>query len=294
MRTAVLALALVVVLAPLAAGCGDESGGEQELPDQYLFGGERPTELYIPADYTQSKSWPLLIVLHGHGASGYVQLGYTRLNTLIDGAGVLALAPDGLLAEDGKQFWNATDACCDTFGSGVDDSAYIRGLIDEVTSVYNVDPDRVYLWGHSNGGFMAHRMACDHADAVAAIVSLAGSTWLDSTQCNPSEPVNVMQIHGDADATVPYTGRANYPGAEDTVAYWADNAGCGTARTTDSTRVDIDTAVAGDETRIERHDGCPVGIDVELWAAEGTGHIPMFTPDFPDMMWAWFEAHPKQ
>ena len=59
----------------------------------------------------------------------------------------------------------------------MDDSAYLSALIDQIKGTYAVDARRVYLVGHSNGGYMAYRMACDHADQLTAIVSLAGSTW---------------------------------------------------------------------------------------------------------------------
>ena len=49
---------------------------------------------------------------------------------------------------------------------------------------------------------MAHRMACDHADAIAAIVSIAGATFLNPDDCAPSEPVSVLQVHGTNDAVI--------------------------------------------------------------------------------------------
>jgi membrane protein implicated in regulation of membrane protease activity len=57
----------------------------------------------------------------------------------------------------------------------VDDSTYLHRLLDAVKSAYRVDPTRVYFVGHSNGGFMAYRMACEHATEITAIVSLAGA-----------------------------------------------------------------------------------------------------------------------
>ena len=67
----------------------------------------------------------------------------------------------------------------------------------------NVDPYRIYVAGHSNGGFMSYRLACTHADRIAAIVSLAGATFDTPADCSPTEPVAVLQIHGTADDTCP-------------------------------------------------------------------------------------------
>jgi pimeloyl-ACP methyl ester carboxylesterase len=75
----------------------------------------------------------------------------------------------------GHRFWSATDACCNLDGLAVDDVAYLRAVIRDVSARHAVDPRRVFIVGHSNGGFMAHRMACEASDLVAAVVSLAGA-----------------------------------------------------------------------------------------------------------------------
>ncbi len=72
-----------------------------------------------------------------------------------------------------------------------------------------MDRKRVYLIGHSNGGSMAYRMACQFSDQVAGIASLAGTTFMDPTQCRPSEPVNILHIHGTAETIDPYAGGAD-------------------------------------------------------------------------------------
>ena len=136
---------------------------------------------------------------------------------------------------------------------------------------------------------MAYRMACDHADAVAAIVSLAGSTWLDPSKCAPTEPVSVLQIHGTDDDAVPYEGRVDYPGAEATLSTWADYNGCAATRTADGT-LDLDSNVAGAETAVERHDACPTGVAVELWTIEGGGHVPALDSNFAGLMWSWYSG----
>lgn len=73
-----------------------------------------------------------------------------------------------------------------------------------VTACSNsIDPRRIGLVGHSNGGFMALRMACEASDLVTAVVSLAGSTWKEDSSCAPATfPVNVLTLHGDNDDTI--------------------------------------------------------------------------------------------
>jgi polyhydroxybutyrate depolymerase len=280
MRTGALLLALAFL-----GSCGEEG---EVLPTQTTFGGERPVELLVPPDYDGESARPLVVVLHGHSVTGILQLAYSRLNNLVDDQGAFVMA--------GNNYWNATAACCDFYDSGVDDARYIRGLIDEVSGVYKIDPKRVFLWGHSNGGFMSYRMACDHADVIAGIVSLAGATHLEPADCNPSEPVNILQIHGTQDESVLFEGGGiddAYPGVEATMEQWASNNDCAATRSVDSTRYDLDSSLDGEETRVEHHSDCPPGIAVDLWVIEEGVHIPPLRPNFDDLMWDWMSAHPK-
>ena len=63
--------------------------------------------------------------------------------------------------------------------------AYLRAIIRDVMARYPVDRRRVFVVGHSNGGFMAYRMACEASDLVTGVVSLAGATWKDPARCRP-------------------------------------------------------------------------------------------------------------
>ncbi len=287
-------LLTTALIASLCLACTDSEEPVGDLPDQWLFGGDRGVMLRAPDNYDHNKSHPLLISLHGYRASGLTQLFYARLDLLVNNYGVLVAAPDGTFDEDGKRFWNATDACCDFWDTGVDDLGYISGLITEISAEWNVDPKRVYLFGHSNGAFMAYQLACHHADKIAAVATLAGATQQDQTACDPSEPVNVLHLHGDQDPDVIYSGEPHHPGAEASAGYWADYNGCASTRTLATERLDIDTAIDGAETRIERHDGCPDGVSVDMWTLEGSGHLPVFPDSFSDELWAWFEAHAKR
>ena len=156
---------------------------------------------------------------------------YFHLAPAADARGYVYAYPDGTIDSNGNQFWNATDACCNFNKAGVDDVAYLTSLIAEIRAKLAIDPKRIAFVGHSNGGFMTYRMACDQAGLVAAIVSLAGATFADRSDCAPSEPVSVAQIHGTADGAIHFKGGnlsdVTYPGAEMTAEAWATYNGCG-------------------------------------------------------------------
>jgi polyhydroxybutyrate depolymerase len=272
------------------------AGGAGGTPT--TFGGDRPVELMVPDGYDGSAAAPLMILLHGYSASGTVQEMYFGLGAIANQMGMLYAHPDGTVDAMSNGFWNATDACCDFYSSGVDDSGYLRQLVDDVRAAYNVDEKRIYLIGHSNGGFMSYRMACDHADIIAAIVSLAGATFSNAANCNPSEPVHVLQIHGDADGTIQYGGGdilgTAYPGAIESVEQWASGASCDLNQVSDGGTLDLDTGIAGDETSVARYDqGCASGGSAELWTIAGGAHVPDLGANFAGEVVDFMLAHPK-
>ena len=193
---------------------------------QTIDAGRGALPLTVPAGYDADRPAPLIVLLHGYTFSGERQDEYMKISDLADAYGFLFVAPDGTQEAGGQQnrFWNASQACCNFGGGEVDDSAYIRGLIDAIKDDYAVDDGRVFLIGHSNGGFMSYRMAHDHPDTIAAIASLAGA---DQTRerTPPTSPVHVLQIHGTADETIAYAGAeiqgTAYPGARESVGRWA-------------------------------------------------------------------------
>lgn len=282
-------LAAAALAAALLACGGDDdgAGGADAGPgpdaDPGADGGgdglaDRPYQLLVPEGHDPSAPSALILLLHGYTSSGMAQLGYFGLAEVARADDILVAYPDGSADSLGARFWNATDACCDFNGTGVDDAAYLVAVLDDVAGRFAVDPGRVFAVGHSNGGFMSHRLACDHADRFAAIASLAGATWSDPAACQPDQPVAMLQVHGDDDQTILYAGgelfgRA-YPGAEATAAAWIEANGCeGELEATDD-RVDIASTIDGDETRVDRAAGCPAGGAVELWTIEGGGHAP--------------------
>jgi polyhydroxybutyrate depolymerase len=183
---------------------------------------------------------------------------------------------------------------------------YLAGLIGEIKASFAVDPERIDVIGHSNGGFMSYALACAHADTVAAIASLAGATFAKPAECAPTSPVAVLEIHGTADDTILYKGgtidlgsgrsMGAYPGAETSVATWAKYDGCAKSSAVDE-RVDVDADITVDggaaEATVTRWSGCRPGGAAELWTIPGGGHGPEISDGFPAAVLDFFEAHPK-
>ena len=260
--------------------------------------GELP--IHAPTAYEASTPAPLVILLHGYGSNGARHNRYMKFSTLVDDYGFFLVSPDGTEAttERKPRFWNASAACCNFAGSTVDDSGYIMAIIDEMKARYPIDSNRVYLIGHSNGGFMSFRVAREHSDGIAAIVSLAGAAASRDVP-GPTSPVHILQVHGTDDETILYAGDeiggTAYPGAVETVERWARYNNCRAEGSVMDEKLDLDDAVDGAETVVTRFaNGCRTGGSAELWTIQDGAHSPDLSERFAPEVLEWLLAHPKR
>lgn len=258
--------------------------------------GELP--LTVPQNYNADTPTPLVVLLHGYTSSGAQQDSYMGFSKLSEKYGFLFIAPNGNKEPGGDEnrFWNATPACCDFFRTNVDDSGYVINIINAIKEDYNVDADRIYLIGHSNGGFMSYRAAYEHSGTIAAIASLAGASHIDEREA-PANPVHILQIHGTADGTIAYEGSEiqgnKYPSALDSVKTWADYNGCSTEGAERELR-DLDANASGHESSVLLFaSGCEVGGSSELWTIADGSHVPPLSETFSEQVIEWLYAHPK-
>ncbi len=254
----------------------------QQLASDYTVYGldleNRRAALVAPLGSDPSDPLPLVIALHGYSSNVWEFSQYLGLIRRINLDRFMLLMPNGTRDEAGNRFWNATDFCCDFVGSDVDDVAYIQALLDE--AALQVSIGNIYAVGHSNGGFMSYRLACDGLPGLSGIVTLAGTTVVDESQCENSGPVSVLHIHGDADDVILYGGDDEYPGAAQTIVRSARRLGCDFNAAEVLADLDIDQGLPGEETRAFRYrQGCADGATIEHWQIVGGGHEPAFDRD---------------
>lgn len=234
-----------------------------------ISGGKiRDYLVYTPAAYTGATAVPLVFNLHGYGSSNLEQSFYGDFKKIADTANFLIVLPNGTIDDAGKRFWN-------TFlgTATVNDVAFIRELLDTLGKQYNIDPNRVYSTGMSNGGFLSYSLACDLNDRITAIASVTGSMIQSKLNaCNPARPVPVMEIHGTADEVVPYNGfpLGTFVSIPTLVAAWVNFNHCNT--TPSITQIpDINTA-DGCTAERQLYTGGDKGSTVEHYKITGGGH----------------------
>jgi polyhydroxybutyrate depolymerase len=251
---------------------------------------------------------PVIFLLHAYGEDQDEESQYFAMNEEVDARGFVLVKPDGVENKTGKRFWNAFPVCCDSPSdpNPPDDVGYLDAVLADVEAAYPIDDKRVFFTGHSDGAFMSHAYACAHADKVAAFVSLAGGAEADA--CHPTEPVNMVEIHGTDDMIIPYNGGGHtlngstFPSVADTMAVWVAAGGCQATPTTEAAKIDLafnatkdacDLAPDGNETNVEKYP-CPT-VDVEHWKIENGVHGPgLSTPSFAEHVLAFLLSHPKK
>jgi len=282
---------LVCVLCVLAALAAPASA--VSVSDHTLERPEGPRHfIAVEAEGKPKAKRPVLILLHGHGASAAIIVGLASLggyksdawSSLAERENVLVLAPDGVPASDGKKAWNDCRADAPT-NTTVDDVGFIAALIDTALTRFDGDPERVYVYGVSHGGAMAYRAGMELGPRLAAIGVQSGLMAAQSTCPAPTVPLSVFVEHGTADEIVPYNGgkagswflkgRGTTIGVEQSAAIWREVAGL--PETPVSYR--FPHLHPDDRTSATRSvwGADPSGIQVELLKIEGGGHIEAST-----------------
>lgn len=264
-------------------------------------GIERHYLLYVPESYDPAQPTPLVLSLHGFASNPGQQMEFSVWNDLADEHGFLVAYPQGT---GFPLRWN-TDQLPDAeyrFNGRADDVTFISDLIDRAAEDYCLDQARVYATGLSNGGGMSNRLACELADRITAIGTVAGAYPPLVEGCNPSRPVPVMAFHGTEDTIVPYEGAAfqgtAFPAIPDWAAGWAERDGC------DLTPEAMDSV---GEVDIIRYVNCEGGAQVILHTVNGGGHNWPGGGEQPSLimgnvncdvnaserMWAFFEGYSR-
>ncbi len=270
----VLVLVLAWAVALVAGGCGGgtESGDAVPPPAPAVRsasievdGVARTYRLFVPTTLDRTEPAPLVMVLHGGGNSVQSMVETTGFDQAASAGDFIAVYPEAT-----GQAWNAGFCCGSAPERGVDDVGFLNQLLDQLVAEGSVDPGRVFVTGVSNGAMLAYRYACEEAERVQAIASVAGSVTVED--CRPSRPVSVLELRGSAVPLVPFEGgspdlpeartRAPYPSAPVVAAMWAEVAGC--EGSTASTRGPVTTT---------EWDGCVEGTAVRLVRVEGGGHV---------------------
>ena len=159
----------------------------------------RSYQIYVPSIYSESEPVPIVFNLHGGAstASGYLN-SIGDMRPIADTANFIVIYPQATTDSSGDPTWHLGGE--NSKSTSVDDVGFVSHIIDEVSSIYSVDLDRIYVTGFSNGGYLAYEIACLLSNRIAGIGSVAGHMFIDTyNYCNPSHPTPLINIHGTED-----------------------------------------------------------------------------------------------
>ena len=172
--------------------------------------------MYIPDSYDGTFPVPMMLNFHGFGGSASEYMLEADMRSLAESDTFILVYPQGSCL-DGSSHWNA----CPKGGnnkSTADDVGFVEAMINEILSQYNVDMQRIYAAGYSNGGMMAYGLANYKSNLIAAVASVSGA-MLDCIGPT-SHPMPVVHLHGTSDGVLPYNGSSNWSSAQSTLDHW--------------------------------------------------------------------------
>lgn len=267
--------------------------------------------LYMPTNYDDTSPVPLVVVFHGGGNTPENASGRFGVSEKAEEEGFIVVYPNA--SEIMGDQWHFglgwfTENLIDEFGRlWFDEVGYTKKIIVKTQRDYNIDPNRIYLAGHSSGAMMAYYCGSRLSNIIAALASNAGciGAHIDDfkmvTIPEPKNPVSIAIFHSEQDTVCPYNGGKSLwydlyvKSVQDAVDFWVENNGCNPEPETNIT-------VNGNVT-IDLYSGGDAGTEIIVYSLKNKGHIwfgglPWEDPDpyisTTDEMWEFFEAHPKQ
>jgi len=227
------------------------------------------------------KQTPLIIVLHGFQANPTAQSLYFTFDKYIKSKKFHLVYLAGIKDNDGNRHWNATAACCDLYGKKIDDVSYIKEVITELKK--KLKTSKVYIIGHSNGGFMAYRLMCDIGNMIDGVVSLAGADALGECSKTKYQNKKIIHVHGTKASVIKVEGGryrpqlANYPSVSDMLSQWKTRLACSDKTT--SRRGNFSHMLWEDDSNIINYQ-CSLGNQLKYLEIIGGSHIPNINDQF--------------
>jgi polyhydroxybutyrate depolymerase len=266
---------------------------------------DRSYSLHVPPSYDPKVPTPVVLALHSAAMNGTAMARFCGLNETADRSGFIVAYLNGTGSTPLFLYWDAGGVR----GRASDDVGYVAKLLDDLATVLNVDPKRVYATGMSNGAMMCYRLAAELSDRIAAIAPVAGTMAIET--CRPRRPVPVLHFHGTKDGLVLFGGpderipkNLKFLSVEDSARTWARLNGCPET----PALADLpDLVDDGTTVRRETYGPGTDGSEVIVYVIEGGGHtwpgreprisfLGKSTRDISanDLIWDFFQKHPMR
>ncbi|MHC4532638.1 MAG: PHB depolymerase family esterase [Planctomycetota bacterium] len=250
-------------------------------------GRTRPYRVHLPPSYREGDPMALVFALHGYSGTAASFEKRTDFSRIADREGFIVVYPNAIpFGPKQKQLWNGGGIYEIWWAGQVDDVSFFVKLIDTVSSHYTIDPDRIFVFGNSSGGFMAHHLGARLPGRIAAIAPWGSLLAFNDFVAGP--PVSVIHFHGEQDDKVLYNGLPNWNffGVEHGIRLWATRNRCKSAP----------IVIRDDPNVLVQRWAAPKGTgDVVLYKLKNHGHSMPTPPNcnLAEIAWKFFNNHPR-
>lgn len=262
------------VTANYSASC--TPGSLPSDPDGYYTlhityqGIQRQYVIFVPSSYKPSVAAPVVVHLHASDTAPDAEMRLSLMASYSSARGYVVILPEAV-----NGVWNDGRGFAKIASGNADDVGFIDAVIADLASQMNLNQQKMYVTGMSNGGIMTYRLACERPNKFKAFAPVSGGLASELT-CNPSTTAPLVIFQGVADPILPYNGgtvspnRGNVLATESVALSFATKNNCNT--TPIKTNLpDVDTT---DGTTVTKwvYSGCRNGANVELYQIHGGGH----------------------
>ena len=153
--------------------------------------------VYVPKGYDKKKSWPLVLGLHGLGSSPSQLIRYPGLTELAEKHGYIIACPMGY---NRTAWYGAATFVSEKIGKLSEQD--VMNVLAITRKDFNVDPNRIYLMGHSMGGGGTFYIAMKYPEIWAALAPIAPAIYARSSGLEKIRHIPVICIQGAKDRLV--------------------------------------------------------------------------------------------
>ncbi len=244
------------------------------LFDQQIDGNliSRPVIIKTCAKIDNLKSYPIVIALHGRGGSNknWVQ----PLSKFTNSGEFIGVYPQGHLNS-----WNLGQE-----PSNADDIAFISNIIDTLLSYSNVDENKIFAVGNSNGSGMLNVLGGVNK-RLKAIAPIASQLTERTDIMSNAIPLSIFQVNGDQDLLIPIEGgmKLGHPflSVSESAKKWASNFNCNQYVAVEETEQSIS----------HRYFDCDDSVVVKYLILKGAGHnISRYYSSLWNDVWDFFSS----
>lgn len=230
---------------------------------------------------------PLIFVLHGYNANAEDFMDWLSMKELAKEHGFAVVYPQGLIDNSRQTHWNA-----DLTISNIDDVGFLSKLALHLQETYDLDSERTFISGFSNGGFMSYEMIVKRPGVFRAAASIQGTMSLETwNNRSLAEPISILQLSGGLDRIVPpngisstFGGWGGAPAIQEIMEFWAELNDAETQEIIDQ-----------DQTKVSKFINTENGSQIWYYLIKNLDHrIPLgdnYDVDTPTLIWEFFSSY---